>query len=347
MAKILKSTLIGGFRKKDVIEYLEELNLERQKEQAEQAKENQALADTIAEQHARLQNQEEILAETQADLEAARSEAEVLTGKLETAAAALEESKTALEQQLTARQALENELEEKTACIAGLEETNIGLEARAAELAEKVAALEQAESALRDRLAAAEGDRAAQQTNLQAMAARLSELEAEKEALTQENEKLRRPAETAKRVVEAVPDLVRTAVDAVPDSVKENLVETAETARRKVVAIHRRVSEWSRKEQEEEPQVTDEDILVDSEMAPEQPAPEYKAQTEPMTPEALLEKCRTRLGEVAREFNDLYQAVVRLEDKEQQKPAPAKSKLGHLSSIKEILDRVRSLGEKK
>ena len=333
MAKILKSTLIGGFRKKDVIEYLEELNLERQKEQAEQAKENQALADTIAEQHARIQAQEETLAQTRTELAETQAEAEALTQKLETAAAALEESKTALEQQLTARQALENELEEKTACIAGLEETNIGLEARAAELAEKVAALEQAESALRDRLAAAEGDRAAQQTNLQAMAARLSEL--------------RRPAETAKRVVEAVPDLVRTAVDAVPDSVKENLVETAETARRKVVAIHRRVSEWSRKEQEEEPQVTDEDILVDSEMAPEQPTPEYKAQTEPMTPEALLEKCRTRLGEVAREFNDLYQAVVRLEDKEQQKPAPAKSKLGHLSSIKEILDRVRSLGEKK
>ena len=36
MAKILKSSLIGGFRKQDVIEYLEELTLERQKEQEAQ-----------------------------------------------------------------------------------------------------------------------------------------------------------------------------------------------------------------------------------------------------------------------------------------------------------------------
>ena len=88
-------------------------------------------------------------------------------------------------------------------------------------------------------------------------------------------------------------------------------------------------------------------VLVDSEMAPEQPEPEYRPRPESMTPEVLLETCKTRLGEVAREFNDLYQAVVKLEHREQQEPVRNRGKLGHLSSIKEILDRVRSLGEKK
>ena len=82
-------------------------------------------------------------------------------------------------------------------------------------------------------------------------------------------------------------------------------------------------------------------------MAPETVQPEYMAQAEPATAEDLLETCKTRLGEVAREFNDLYQAVVHLEDKEKQAPAQNKGKMGYLSSIKEILDRVRSLGDKK
>lgn len=339
MAKILKSTLIGGFRKKDVIEYLEELNLERQKEQAQQEKEQQALADTIAELHGRLEERETALQEAEAaaaslqtELEQAAAEQEILNGKLETAAAALEESKAALEQQLADRQALQAGLEEKEAALAQLEARN--------------AQRETAEQELRDRLAASEAERAALQNNLQTLAAQLSRLEADKQELTAENEKLRQPVETAKRVAEAVPELVRSAVDAVPDSVKQNLADTAETAKRKVVAIHRKVSEWGQKQAQDEP-VQEEEFLVDTEMAPEEPAPEYKAQTEPLTPEALLEKCKTRLGEVAREFNDLYQAVVKLEDKEQQAPAQSKSKLGHLSSIKEILDRVRSLGEKK
>ena len=251
-----------------------------------------------------------------------------LADKLEIATAALEESRNALEQQLAAENALRVELEEKTACVAALE-------------GEKAA-----RTALQDRLNELEAELAARKEDLRALTAELAVKDGEKTALEAEVARLRQPAETAKRVVEAVPELVRSAVDAVPDSVRENLAETAETAKRKVVAIHRKVTEWSRKEQEG-PEIPEEDILVDSEMAPEQPGPEYRPQPETMTPEALLEKCKTRLGEVAREFNELYQAVVKLENREQQEPARSRSKLGHLSSIKEILDRVRSLGEKK
>jgi len=347
MAKILKSALIGGFRKKDVIEYLEELNLERQKEQEAQAKENRSLSDTIAELHARLEQQENDLQEAreaaealQAQADAAEAALEERQSALDRAADALEESKAALEQQLAAEQQLRVTLEENAA--------------RMAELEARVADREAVEAGLRDRLTAGEAEAAVQQEKLRALAAELAaadsarcELEQQIAALTEENEKLRQPAETAKRVVEAVPELVRTAVDAVPDSVKTNLAETAETAKRKVVAIHRRVTEWGQKQAGQEAAPTGEDILMDSEMAPEMPEPEYRAQVEPMTAEDLLEKCKARLGEVAREFNDLYQAVVSLENREKQAPAQNKGKLGYLSSIKEILDRVRTLGDKK
>lgn len=346
MAKILKSALIGGFRKKDVIEYLEELNLECQKEQEAQAKENRSLSDTIAELHARLEQQEKDLQEAreaaealQAQADAAEAALEERQSALDRAADALEESKAALEQQLAAEQQLRVTLEETVA--------------RMAELEAQAADREAVEAGLRDRLTAGEAEAAAQQEKLRALAAELAaadsarcELEQQIAALTEENEKLRQPAETAKRVVEAVPELVRTAVDAVPDSVKTNLAETAETAKRKVVAIHRKVTEWGQKQAGPEAPA-EEDILVDSEMAPEMPEPEYKAQVEPMTAEDLLEKCKSRLGEVAREFNDLYQAVVSLENREKQAPAQNKGKLGYLSSIKEILDRVRTLGDKK
>lgn len=315
MAKILKSTLIGGFRKKDVIEYLEELNLERQQEQAQHDREHRALSDSNAELHTRLETM-------QTELDGALQEADDLLEELTESrerTAALEQEKQTAADRITD---LERQVEE--------------LESQAAEA-----------GALRDRIAALEADLAARTEQLQAVTAQLALTDCEKAELQAEIEKLRQPAETAKRVVEAVPELVRTAVDAVPDSVKQNLAETAESAKRKVVAIHRKVTEWSQKEQEAETGTDPEDCLVDSEMAPEQPAPEYKPQPRPMTPEALLETCKTRLGEVAREFNDLYQAVVSLEDKEKQTSAQAKPRTGHLNSIKEILDRVRSLADKK
>lgn len=316
MAKILKSTLIGGFRKKDVIEYLEELNLERQQEQAQHDREHRALSDSNAELHTRL---EAMQTELDGVLQEADDLLEELTESRERTAALEQEKQTAADRITD----LERQVEE--------------LESQAAEA-----------GALRDRVAALEADLAARTEHLQAVTAQLALTDCEKAELQAEIEKLRQPAETAKRVVEAVPELVRTAVDAVPDSVKQNLAETAESAKRKVVAIHRKVAEWSQKEQPEaESESVSEDCLVDSEMAPEQPAPEYKPQPRPMTPEALLETCKTRLGEVAREFNDLYQAVVSLEDKEKQTSAQAKPRAGHLNSIKEILDRVRSLADKK